>query len=209
MKDLNQTELFAAEKIITAGLLKAADSLSFFMKEKISFKELDYFPNWEVPSLELSQKEDSTIYLLITEVIGELKGICCLIFNEQEADQLRQAALPVEITSNPTLMAEMSDAIMLEVDNIITATVITQFANILKHKIHGGVPQLRKVNFDQLNKYIGSNINDELFIISFQTHFLSSKVNFNPEFLWFFDNKFIESIKRFAAVEDNIEKLKK
>ena len=49
-----------------------------------------------------------------------MKGICCLIFSEEEANHLRSAALPPEILNSPEMMAEMSDGIMLEVDNIIS-----------------------------------------------------------------------------------------
>ena len=56
-----------------------------------------------------------------------------------------------EITGNPEIMAEMSDGILLEVDNIISASVITQFSNILNHRIHGGVPQLKKLDKNKIN----------------------------------------------------------
>ncbi|MDQ3110321.1 MAG: hypothetical protein M3R17_10540 [Bacteroidota bacterium] len=205
MEDLNENELAAAREIITTGLKKAAESLSFFMKEKITIDNLDYYKNQEGPSWELLPKEDPNIHLLLTEIVGDLKGICCFIFSEKEANLLRNAALPAEITENQDLMVEMSDAIMLEVDNIITASVITQFANILKHKIHGGVPQLKKMTFDQLNKFVKSDKNKDLFSINFKTHFSTSKGNFNPEFLWLLDKRFTESIKKFTAEKNNLE----
>jgi chemotaxis protein CheY-P-specific phosphatase CheC len=130
-----------------------------------------------------------------------MKGICCLIFSEEEADHLRKAALPQEILDSPEMMEEMSDGIMLEVDNIISASVITQFSNLLKVKIHGGVPDLKKVSFEEMEDYISSEVNNELYLISFKTSFESSKAQFNPEFVWLFDNTFIDNIKKYAALE--------
>ena len=201
MKDLTLKEIEVAKKIISAGLVKSAESLSFFMNETITLKDFDAEKNIDNPPLELGKKDESNIHLLTTKVIGEMNGICCLIFSEEEADHLRKAALPQEILDSPEMMEEMSDGIMLEVDNIISASVITQFSNLLKVKIHGGVPNLKKVTSNEMEEFISGEVNKELYLISFKTSFESSKVQFNPEFVWLFDNTFIESIKNYAALE--------
>ena len=148
MKDLTPQEIDVARKIISAGLVKSAESLSFFMNETISLKDFDAEKNLDNPPLELGKKDESNIHLLTTKVIGEMKGICCLIFSEEEANHLRKAALPQEILDSPEMMEEMSDGIMLEVDNIISASVITQISNKLKQKVYGDVPKMT------LNDYI-------------------------------------------------------
>jgi len=118
-----------------------------------------------------------------------------LIFSEQEANQLRNAALPPEITNDPEMMKEMKDGILLEVDNIISASVITQFSNILKIKIHGGVPMIKKMDESELNHYIKGLLENNLYIINFKTRFVSSNLDFSPQFLWFFDESFADRIK--------------
>lgn len=196
MKALNVDELLVAKEIIDKGLEKAAESLSFFMKEPIQRGELGYYENWGQHSWKLELKENPNIHLLTTEIIGELKGTCCLIFTEKEADQLRQTALPKDILENPKMMDQMSDAIMLEVDNIISASVITQFSNILRTKIFGGVPNLKKMNFEQLNNFIES-LPIGTYAVNFKTNFMTSKGNFSPEFIWLFDSSFIVYIKKY------------
>jgi len=191
-----------ARNIISAGLVKAAESLSFFMNETITLNEVDQDDQFSVHSIEIEKKNQSNIHLMITKVIGELNGVCCLIFSEEEADQLRNTALPPEVLNSPEMMAEMSDGIMLEVDNIISASVITQFSNMLKVKIYGGVPALRKVDSVELENYLQNEINNELYLISFKTKFKSSHVSFAPEFIWLFDNTFVESIKKFSATAE-------
>ncbi len=203
METITDKELEFARKIVNQGLLKAAESLSFFMKETISLDELDYSFNTPSHPADFTTKKGENIHLLLTEVIGELKGVCCLIFSNEEADKLRQTALSPEITSNPEIMAEMSDGILLEVDNIISASVITQFSNILKHKIHGGVPKLKRLNTEELNQYVKGKLEDDMFIISFNTHFVSANLDFSPQFMWLFDSSFTSSIKKFAAGEAN------
>lgn len=201
MKNLTSQEIDVAKTIISAGLVKSAESLSFFMNETITLKDFDAEKHLNNPPLELNKKDESNIHLLTTKVIGEMKGICCLIFSEQEADHLRKAALPQEILDSPEMMEEMSDGIMLEVDNIISASVITQFSNLLKVKIHGGVPNLKKVTSKEMEEFISGEVDQELYLISFKTSFESSKANFNPEFVWLFDNTFIDSIKNYIAQE--------
>ena len=198
MEKLTTKELSAAKYIINQGLTRAAESLSFFMKEQIKFNELDFNVNKLNLETEFTSKRGSNIHLLITNVIGELKGVCCLVFSEEEADKLRQTALPKEIIENPAMMAEMSDAILLEVDNIISASVITEFSNILNTKIYGGVPDLKKFDVTQLNQFVSDNYSKDLYIINFKTHFTSSQLDFNPDFVWLFDNSFQDSIKSFA-----------
>lgn len=199
MVTLNQQEMQAARNIISAGLVKAAESLSFFMNETITLNEFDHEDSLSVNAIEIEKKNQSNIHLMITKVIGELNGVCCLIFSEEEANQLRNTALPPEVLNSPEMMAEMSDGIMLEVDNIISASVITQFSNMLKVKIYGGVPALRKVDSTELEKYLQEEINNEMYLVSFKTKFKSSHVSFAPEFIWLFDNTFVESIKNYSA----------
>jgi chemotaxis protein CheY-P-specific phosphatase CheC len=202
MITFNTQEMQTARNIISAGLVKAAESLSFFMNETITLNEVDQDDQFSVHAIEIEKKNQSNIHLMITKVIGELNGVCCLIFSEEEADQLRNTALPPEVLNSPEMMAEMSDGIMLEVDNIISASVITQFSNLLKVKIYGGVPALRKVDSVELENYLQNEINNELYLISFKTKFKSSHVSFAPEFIWLFDNTFVESIKKFSATAE-------
>jgi chemotaxis protein CheY-P-specific phosphatase CheC len=202
MITFNTQEMQTARNIISAGLVKAAESLSFFMNETITLNEVDQDDQFSVHAIEIEKKNQSNIHLMITKVIGELNVVCCLIFSEEEADQLRNTALPPEVLNSPEMMAEMSDGIMLEVDNIISASVITQFSNMLKVKIYGGVPALRKVDSVELENYLQNEINNELYLISFKTKFKSSHVSFAPEFIWLFDNTFVESIKKFSATAE-------
>jgi chemotaxis protein CheY-P-specific phosphatase CheC len=202
MENINSKELNAAREIVNAGLLKAAESLSFFMKETISLDNMDFTFNKSPDPANFSDKKGENIHLLLTDIIGELKGICCLIFSEDEANKLRQVALPPEIMNNPEMMSEMSDGILLEVDNIISASVITQFSNILKHKIYGGVPNIKKLNNSELNQFIKEKLEKNMFVINFNTHFISSHLDFSPQFLWLFDESFAESIRKFAAISE-------
>jgi chemotaxis protein CheY-P-specific phosphatase CheC len=199
MENLNKNELQVATTIVRQGLLRAADSLSFFMKEKVGISALELQVH---NGALISDKTGKNIHLLTTEIKGELPGVCYLIFSEEEANALRDIALSVEIKSNPVLAAEMNDAIMLEVDNIISASVITEFSNLLKQKMYGDVPALKLVDRSELCDLLQEGTNKNLFVINFKTSFMSSNLNFCPEFVWLFNNKFLDSIKELSKKQE-------
>jgi chemotaxis protein CheY-P-specific phosphatase CheC len=195
MNTLTKDQKRLAKELISAGLQKAAESLSFFMNEKIDLDTSDD-RCLDCDPLDLDRKGQENIHLLLTKVIGEINGVCCLIFSENEADHLRNVALPDEIKNSPEMMAEMSDGILLEVDNIISASVITHFSNVLKAKMHGDVPALKKVSYDEMIDYVRNEISDKLYLVSFKTSFSSSNVQFKPEFLWLFEQNFISGVMK-------------
>ena len=198
MEILNNKELGVAKAIINAGLKAAAEKLSFFMKEPVQIKEVD------VNGLEVAYKEgfqlkyEANTHLLLTEVVGELEGLCCLVFSEQEANHFQQKALPEEITQDSNLFETMKEAILLEVDNIIAASVVTEFSNLLQRKMHGSVPQLKVINNPDFEKFIAERLSSSSHIINFKTSFVSSNKAFSPLFIWFMNEPFIDDIKQYA-----------
>lgn len=205
MKIFNEQELQAANSIINAGLKSAAERLSFFMKENIVAKEVAVNDLNVGNEENLAAKYDKNAYLLITEVVGELNGICCLIFDDKEVLQLQQKALPEDILNNPAMLEMMSEAILLEVDNIIAAAVITQFSNLLKRKMHGSVPHLKVLNRTNLTTFISEHLGNQAHIINFKTTFISSVKSFNPMFIWFMNQPFIEDVKAYATTMPQVK----
>ena len=104
----------------------------------------------------------------------------------------------------------MTDAILLEIDNIITASVVTQFANILQLKLYGGVPQLDILPQNVLNPFLNENNKKDHFnIIYFNSHFITNHLDINPEFIWLLDDKFFEGVKNIVSDEEKINLLQK
>lgn len=192
---LTTSELEISKKLINKGLSKAAESLTFFIREKIKLNSADMHvvPFSEITHL--AKRNYGKGFILITEMMGELNGVCYLIFNEEEADKLFKVSLPKEILENEDKFKMMSEAILLEVDNIITGSVVTQFSNVLGSKMFGGVPRLEIKEGNEVNDYIMKKPNKDSFIIQFKAEFHSESQDFSPEFIWFMDNSFIQGIK--------------
>lgn len=196
MDKLTTQEINSAKEIITLGLKKAAQSLSFFMKEDINLKETEFTLTDEQNFIIDNASLNDELFVLSTEVKGELKGICYLIFNKEEKDEVCKVTLPAEIFNHPDKLKNMQEPLLLEIDNIISASVITQIANNLKLKIYGDVPHLQLMNSASLEQLIIQQMKPNKFIIGFQTEFVSSKSHFHPKFFWILEPDFITSVKK-------------
>lgn len=195
MENITTQEINVAKEIIGLGLKKAAESLSFFMKEDITLKETDFNISSEQKISIRSSIEDEILYVLSTEMKGELKGICFLVFNQVEKDEICRVALPSEIFNNPDKLKNMQEPLLLEIDNIISASVITQIANNLKQKVYGDVPNMLLMSPNNLKDTIANHMKPDKLIIGFQTEFISSKSHFNPEFFWILEPEFLNCVK--------------
>lgn len=201
MKNLTEREFIIAKEIIHSGLVSAAKQLSFFMKETVEVMEIDLnqVENPLQASLGGVASQEDDLYLLTTDIIGELGGCCFLILTQDQADSLRSRALPPNIIQNPSFYNEMKDAILLEVDNIITASVITQFANHLQRSLHGSVPRMELASKTETEQLISEQANKNIHIIEFYAKFYSSSIDFKPLFVWYLDPHFVACIKEYAS----------
>ena len=207
--ELNKVELDITKEIINIGLSKAADSLSFFIREKVLIKLIDIKFNSQNYS-PISKKNDAQkSYVLTTYIRGDISGKSLLVFNESEVEKLIDANLPDSIKSNPVEKVNMTDAILLEVDNIITASVITQFANILQCKLYGDVPTLNVIPEKELNQYLNETNPHKLNIMYFNSQFITNHLDISPEFIWLMDDSFYTGVKNVVSDEKKLELLQK
>jgi len=195
MENLTTIEIDTAKEIIGVGLKKAAESLSFFMKEQITIQQTEFTVSYEKDFSIKDADSSQELYILSTEMRGELKGTCYLVFNQLEKDEICKMALPADIFNNPDKLKNMQEPLLLEIDNIISASVITQIANHLNKKVYGDVPNLTLMNAKELKNIITKQMKPDKLIIGFQTEFISSKTHFSPEFFWILDAIFLDFVK--------------
>ncbi len=203
---LTKVELDITREIINIGFSKAADSLSSFINDKVLIQHLELKINSSHYNPLSRKKYTDKTYLLTTNIRGDISGKAYLIFNEAEVELLAETNLPESLKNDPTGRKTMTDAILLEIDNIITASVITQFANILQYKLYGDVPDLKILSQNELNPFLGSNNPDQCNVMYFNTRFITGSMDINPEFIWLMDDKFFEGVKNIVT-EKNMEEL--
>lgn len=207
MSSLSELELSTIKEILNVGFKKAAETLSFFMAEKINIEafdfkveEIDFYKN------HFKFKPDSK-YILTTQIIGEISGSCYLVFSKEDTTRLFELGLPKNLIKESKEYEEMSKGLLLELDNIVSASVITQFANLLNCKMHGGVPSIWEMNYDapQEKDLFASNLKDS-YILNFKSKFVSSSTEekFSPEFIWVLTPTFVEKVKE-TIIRNNLE----
>jgi chemotaxis protein CheY-P-specific phosphatase CheC len=207
MSPLSNSEIDTITKILNIGLTKAAETLSFFMNDKVSIEAFDF----QIETLDLYEenikvKPDSK-YILTTEVKGDIKGYCYLVFSKADTTKLFELGLPKNLLPHSQEFETMSTALLLELDNIVSASVITQFANLLSSKMHGGIPSLYDVgkNTASKNQFFGHDLEDS-YILNFKSKFFSSarEENFSPEFIWILTPTFVEKVKESIAKSNKL-----
>ncbi len=102
----------------------------------------------------------------------------------------------------------MGEAILLEMDNIITASVITQFSNFFKLSMHGSVPSLTKTVASGIDQIIKSTNRTSNYYLYFKSEFNTEGLDINPDFIWLLDDKYLDGVREFVKDESNLKKLK-
>ena len=203
----NKIELDLATEVINIALSKAADSLSFFTREKVVIRSKDLVFS-EIHENKLFNKSSYPLTILSTQIRGEMTGYCYLIFNNTEVDQLSKISFSDTILNNPDQLKEMSKAMLMEVDNIITAAVVTQFSNLFKLEMHGYVPEYLSGNKEEVDTFIKKHTKEGNLILHFNTALFSGEQKISPEFLWCLDDSFIKAVKKIAKEDINLKNLK-
>jgi chemotaxis protein CheY-P-specific phosphatase CheC len=208
MNLLSEFETSIAREILNIGLAKAGDALSFFLKEKILISSLDISFNHVNEIKSCVDHESKEVTVLTTQLIGEMPGVCYLIFSKTDKEKLLRSNLPESIFNDQQKKISMTEGFMLETDNIVAASVITQFSNLFKLKIYGGVPSYSDTYCDDFVKDVLNKYPKDQLVVNFKAEFNTEAQNFNPVFLWILDGKFIHSIKEFAKDEANLGKIR-
>jgi chemotaxis protein CheY-P-specific phosphatase CheC len=200
--DLRQLEQDIAKEVMHIALAKGADTLSFFVKEKVLLKSVDLFMGTTTNSASSPKSSAGQNYVLSTEVKGAIGGKAYLLFDAHEVECLAAIQL------GPSPNAEVAEAFILEIANILTAAVITQFSNILQCAMHGHVPRLDMTTGEATASFIAAGHPPELNALRFTALFHTEKLQIRPEFIWFMEEKFFNAVRGIVTDNKKMEMLK-
>ena len=190
-------------RIFQLGCEDAALTLSKVVHQPISLQEIDVQVSSTHEFDFHFQCPNDCNYLLTTEVIGELKGKSFLCFTQQEVDTLSSVAFPNKAIGEIT--PSMVSALLLELDNMLSARVITQIANILDIKIFGDVPELYNVEPQEVKPMISEALSSYVaaeqseWVLMAHVKFLSEgDKSISPCFFWKFTDPLLKAIHSFS-----------
>ncbi len=191
---LNEYEISIAKKIINVALANAADSFSKLANSKIKLQHVEIPPSTPDNDLKHLISDNDQLFVLITEVKGDIPAESYLVFTNQAAEEFIKLIIP----DSQNKSIEIKEAALLETDNILAASVVTQFSNFFKVKIYGDVPSLVKWTKDKTEEVLTKKMEEFSLRVSFKTSFITSGIEIHPEFIWIFTHSFIDYVKWLA-----------
>ncbi|MGY6562574.1 MAG: hypothetical protein ACXITV_10750 [Luteibaculaceae bacterium] len=197
MGNLHEIEHDLTRELLSIGLGKAADSLAALTQDKVMLQWFDIHLFKTNSFSEFPNNFDEDVCVLTTEVKGDLPGISYLLFSQTDAKAVTEQSIPESIknSAGPEDILEMQNAILLELDNIVAASVVTQFSNLLNSKIYGDVPKIDYLNEKALTEFLIAKAGDFSLMLMAQVNFKGFNKNITPKFVWFFGPEFLNQIK--------------
>jgi chemotaxis protein CheY-P-specific phosphatase CheC len=129
----------ALKKAFESGYSNAVASLSKIINKKIYFNNF-YEKYQKTDSIHIIT--DQTLHyrsrenlLITTEIFGDVTGKSYLLLSEEELE-----LLTVGIPQHKEPHLNLKEEFLKEVDNILSASVITRLSNELKIKMYGDIP---------------------------------------------------------------------
>jgi chemotaxis protein CheY-P-specific phosphatase CheC len=174
-----------------AGLLRASNSFSQLANHKVTCDDFQHGDhNVNALTLAPSYQRYSQIprYLLTTEIFGEVKGKCYLYLSQPDFEFLTR-----NIPEPQQGKIDLREEFVKELDNILSAAVVTQLSNSLHQKMFGDVP----IFVGKVSSRLEDIIYDDFCSETEEVHINSIYFNFkdvdnvSPLFIWVFDTSVV------------------
>lgn len=171
-------------QLLRQGLERATSSFSTFIGKRIELGDVLHVDcvNYQFSVDGLS----TTSKCILTPVIGTCRGFSYLIIDESVKTEI---CLTVRL---PKENLKMEDGFFMELDNILSASVISEIANYIKVEMYGDVPLILKSDYKDLNELV-QQTKLNLKIKSDYTFLAQLRINqFCMPFIWSFENSILE-----------------
>ena len=136
MSQMNAVEKDIFTELLNICLAKAADSFAQISGESVLINVPEVVLMKEETALsELMNQEDIEM-LIQSEIKGDVYGQTLLLFSPGQVEELNKILIN-KINPKDKYLKE---SLLLEISNILTGTLVTHLANILKLNMYGSVP---------------------------------------------------------------------
>ncbi len=196
---LTKEELNFANKLMSLALANSAASFSLMANIEIRLQSADVQLKPIDDDIKPAISSEEKLYALISQVIGDVPAHSYLILRPADVAKLATLCLPPSMQNN----VEMQQALQIEIANILTASVVTQLSNFFKVKIFGYVPNIQKLTKTEIRQTIEKEMDKESISFFLKTNFIAPNLQIQPDFIWTFNQIFIDMIKSMAKLEEN------
>jgi chemotaxis protein CheY-P-specific phosphatase CheC len=205
---LSEYELDITKELISIALANAADAFSKMAGEKVLVHQFDLTIGAPDAKAVLPEGFEASLHVLTTEVKGNLEGKSYLVFNQSDTKRICKVFAPGQPVYAGEGLGELEEALLLELDNILSAAVITQLSNFLDTFIYGGVPGLRTLTPGEALNRFGAETQHFDVVFHIHARFKSYRTNLQPSFIWYFKSEFLEAIRSLVQNKKQMSLLK-
>lgn len=125
-------------KIISHALAKAADSFSGIAQKEVKITVPSFEMVSDIDAFIVKIAKDNIEVMVQSEINGDLYGQTILLFSASQIEDLEEACFDFKIP--PGDKKEIRKSFLLEVSNILTGAIVTEFSNRLYLNLYGSVP---------------------------------------------------------------------
>ncbi len=206
MAVLNDYEFDITRELFSIALANAADAFSKMSNEKVMLKgfEAHFIEGENIPALVASFASDE-FYVLGTEIKGKMRGKTYFLLQRQDIQTLFKIFAPpaVHQIASDGQLSDIQQDILLELDNILSAAVVTQIANFLEVFIYGDIPKYHLKAAASLQTQLLQDVGSLRTVMHIRTQFQSYHTNMSPSFLCFFEDELVAVIREMIATKQD------
>lgn len=177
--------------VMNAGFEKAALSFSKLINRPVKITNTQSILIRHDDDFSCISEEQGDLYVLVTHIIGDIAGKSFLFFNREESEEIFKALKSSMVSES------LNEAFLMEIDNIISASVISEISNTFNLEIYGDVPHLNKIHSRDLQEFLTKEISKEdpsSVIFSNTTFQFDQKDRVHPQFVWKLSSKIFDLI---------------
>ncbi len=196
---LIKKELDFANKLMSLALANAAAAFSLMANIEIRLQSAEVQLKPIDEDIKPAFSAEEKLSVLVSQVIGDMPAHSYLIFRPVDATKLAMLCLPPSMQNNE----EMQQALKIEIANILTASVVTQLSNFFKVQIFGYVPNFLTLTKKEIRQTIEKEMEKETVSFFLKTNFIAPNLEIQPDFIWTFNQTFIDMVRNMAKLEES------
>lgn len=196
---LIKEELNFANRLMSLALANAAASFSLMANIEIRLQSAEIQLKPIEEDIKPSFSDEEKLSVLVSQVIGDMPAHSYLIFRPVDTTKLAVLCLPPSMQDNE----EMQQALQIEIANILTASVVTQLSNFFKVRIFGYVPNFLALTKKEIGQTIEKEMDREAISFFLKTNFIAPNLQIQPDFIWTFNQVFVDMVKNMAKLEES------
>lgn len=166
--------------IFYTAFQKAANAFSLFTGVSVKFEWMNFKNVTNHLSLDSNAQN---YFVLLSELKEDIKGKCYLTFSEKDANCLFKLCLQ----GNQSTSKAMQEALLLELDNILTASVVSVLSDKLNLHAYAYVPKLIISKPENFYQMLATDEQNHHLVFKIKAVFTVHNHDINTDFYWLFN----------------------